>query len=923
MNKNLHFFLTLLIITDGVVSRAILILPGINGRTASGLPPPADPAALDAQITLAEEQLAELTEAAANSPARLRIKELIMMAGGKFSGAAARLNPIVAELMATTPKPTPAPTVVVTTAGVTQPVQTQTAGLEALLLKKKANTKGTLLIPKISTPLASQLQSYLGATTPGFAQPFNNLLPAPLPTQPPWQNGWNQFTQSQWNPAPPAPNYWNQGPPPAPLPLSPPLLTAPLPTLPPLTPPPPMGPPMSMNNQPPPTNWGPNTPPPWNQVPPPMPTSGPQNNWAQSPPDQWNQPNGPPINAPYDSWNGPPPDYWNQPSSNRGPPSGAPQWGQNAQVFGQDGTRNNGPPQQTGQPWPTQSNFQGPNNFGPVGPNNGPGYPQGNPNDMGPGPGPGYPPRITGPTNYISNGPTPPPPRNVPGPGNGPPPNGQNNVPMGQRIPPMDPNLLGPPLDISPITGPPGPARKKNRPPININPRKKTRDPSQLPVIQINIGHPPVTANTPSPTASNKSGKGPKGNKKTLIDKPPIDKNKAAPIASEPTSSPANVPPKKKSKGATPTRSAQRTDTPPPASGAKSLESPMPSGPRTTPPGSWKNKGGPPQNWERRNNRGPDFGPNGPVNGPQYPGQTTPPYSWGNNNNGRGPTDQPYHQTTQPYGWDPYVQGPGNTAPAGQTFRQPTTPPYNWNRNNYGGPPGGQQYAGPTTQPRGWGNNATPPPPNAGPTPPPTGPAYPQTTQPPSWGNQNNFANAPPGNAGYPPTTQVPYPGGFTTQGPSWGRQGNRPQGYRKSRGRPADQHYPSYTTQANSWDPHYSGQGTGRNQWRPRIRRQISEPFVIKENSHTVATNSSESNHVESPVHSLEQLNALEKHTQGPKTSNGTETKNASGDRQLPLSPKTSSYTLEQPKALEEVGPVHIVAKQSTGIGVKNETVV
>lgn len=70
----------------------------------------ADPAAREARITAAEEQMAEaMSETGKNSPQRQKIEALIHLSGGKFTGDAASLNYLVEEYMMTTPGPETTP----------------------------------------------------------------------------------------------------------------------------------------------------------------------------------------------------------------------------------------------------------------------------------------------------------------------------------------------------------------------------------------------------------------------------------------------------------------------------------------------------------------------------------------------------------------------------------------------------------------------------------------------------------------------------------------------------------------------------------------------------------------------------------------------------------------------------------------------
>lgn len=966
MTMVLHFAFAVLLFVDGVFGRAILILPGINGKTPSGQPAPTDPAALEAQITLAEEQLAELTEQPANSPARLRIKKLIQLAGGKFSGAAARLNPIVAELLATSPAPTtPAPTVA-TTPMATQPApQNQQNGNQAIEieqtipLKKKKPANKKLIITK-NPNLAKQLkhQLHIDVTTQSFSPPIYPQPPAtvPPPQPPPWQNQWDQYSQNHWNQQPPAQNYWNQGPPPVQGPPPGPPMTPP-PTPPPLTPPigpPPAGP--GMNGQP--NTWGPNSPP-WQQ----------QNPWDQRPP--WSQ--GPPPNnygpgsqsmsgPPPDQWNQPPQDYWNQSPPGAGPgpmgpPNGPDRWSQSAQVFGQDGIRNSGPGQYppSNPPW-ASSNYQGGNNYGPNMPNPSnsgpPAFPQGPPNNMGPGPSypnnPGSNPPMNNGPYPLQNGP--------PMSGNIAPSGGQGGAQLSQRIPPIENPLPGPPPAVNNNGPPPDLANApQNMPPLSGNPpstadrmpprNQNGPDQPQMPVIQINIGHSSAPANEPGkPPASTNQSRTPGDG--------PSNQNMAGSVTAatsavqggqaskkmppdQPSPSPSQAPASPNAHSTTSIKVSVLTDSPSQSSNQKASGTSAPTGgnqnsgqsmspvgpaPQTTPPVSWNNPNGAgPPPWDYRNDMPPRYPPNGPPPvGQPYPPMTTPPYSWGNNygpgpgnqNNMGPPTDPPFHPTTQPYSWNnQYAQGPQGGPPGGPTPPPPyqaTTPPYNWNnQNTYPGPPAGPNY-GPTTPPYDWGNNAvgggpTPPPgPPIGPTPPPTQPPpYAATTQPASWSNQN-YANAPP--------TQPPYPA-YTTQGQSWGAPNSPHHGpdpvYHSVHGQPADPNYPPYTTQAQPWDPHYSGSGSP--QWRSRIRRQISEPLVLEENKHNSPNNTTEANHLESPVQSLEQLNTISKQNEKqvqnkPKTNKADNSASESGNLKNELSKNSlniSQKSVPKPSAV------------------------
>ncbi|KAH3707991.1 uncharacterized protein LOC127856862 [Dreissena polymorpha] len=89
---------------------------GVGGGGFGMYPPTAatpvqpDPAARDAQITAAEEQMAEaMSETSRNSPERQRIDRLIQASGGRFTGDAANLNYLVQEYIATSPGPSTPP----------------------------------------------------------------------------------------------------------------------------------------------------------------------------------------------------------------------------------------------------------------------------------------------------------------------------------------------------------------------------------------------------------------------------------------------------------------------------------------------------------------------------------------------------------------------------------------------------------------------------------------------------------------------------------------------------------------------------------------------------------------------------------------------------------------------------------------------
>lgn len=79
---------------------------GHGGGHAGGVTQANDPAAREARITAAEEQMAEaMSETGRNSPERRRIETLIHLSGGKFGGDASSLNYLVDEYMMTTPGP--------------------------------------------------------------------------------------------------------------------------------------------------------------------------------------------------------------------------------------------------------------------------------------------------------------------------------------------------------------------------------------------------------------------------------------------------------------------------------------------------------------------------------------------------------------------------------------------------------------------------------------------------------------------------------------------------------------------------------------------------------------------------------------------------------------------------------------------------
>ncbi|XP_045189954.2 trithorax group protein osa-like [Mercenaria mercenaria] len=81
------------------------------GSAAAPLAPTGpDPAAQNARLTMAEEQMAEVMgESPTNSPERQRIDRLIKESGGQFTGDAAPLNYLVQDYLMTTPGSVPPP----------------------------------------------------------------------------------------------------------------------------------------------------------------------------------------------------------------------------------------------------------------------------------------------------------------------------------------------------------------------------------------------------------------------------------------------------------------------------------------------------------------------------------------------------------------------------------------------------------------------------------------------------------------------------------------------------------------------------------------------------------------------------------------------------------------------------------------------